>query len=67
MEPKCEVVMQWEPNNTIAETCDAPATWRYPAMGGGYMHLCETHGSKHASISEHLVDGQWIAPTKEGA
>src|SRR5579872_4255774 len=44
MEPKCGVV---------AETCDAPAAWRYRAMGGGYMHMCEAHGQKHASISEH--------------
>ena len=35
-------------------SCGAPSTYRYEAMGGGYMHLCEAHGYRHADISEHI-------------
>lgn len=62
MNSGCEVVIEWGPNNTIAKQCDGPVTYRYPAMGGGYMHLCEAHGAKHAGYAEHWVDGQWTPP-----
>lgn len=34
--------------------CCKPSTYRYESMGGGYMHLCDEHGPRHASISEHV-------------
>ena len=59
----CEVVTRWGPGNTIARQCGDTVAWRYAAMGGGYMHLCEAHGEKHHTIAEHLVDGRWVEPT----
>lgn len=44
----CEVL------NQKGGTCGRPSTYRYEAMAGGYMHLCEHHGVKHAAISEHV-------------
>lgn len=41
--------------------CGAPATFRYPAMGGGYMRLCDHHGIKHAKESEVWGGDRWIA------
>lgn len=39
--------------------CGAPATLRYPAMGGGYMRLCAEHGAKHANYSEWWGGQVW--------
>lgn len=68
----CEVVMEWGPGNTIVRQCGKPVAYRYAAMGGGYMHLCEHCGARHANYSERLVDGVWtetpgLAATKAAA
>lgn len=43
-------------------TCQQPAVLRYPALGGGYMHLCEEHGAPHARYCERWSGARWIAP-----
>lgn len=40
--------------------CGQVATFRYPAMGGGYMYLCDGHGIKHAQHSEVWGGDRWI-------
>lgn len=59
MSATCEVVTEWGPGNTIARQCERPVVYRYAAMGGGYMHLCEQCGKRHHNYSERLVDGVW--------
>lgn len=39
--------------------CKKPATMRYPAMGGGHMRLCSTHGAKHAAYCERWNGAKW--------
>lgn len=45
--------------------CGRPATMRYPAMGGGFMHLCDDHGAKHTRIVDQFGQRwnghQWVA------
>lgn len=43
----------------VLSGCQKPAVLRYPAMGGGYMHLCAAHGEKHASYCERLTPDGW--------
>lgn len=46
--------------------CPLPAALRYPAMGGGYMCLCERHGLRHAMYCERWDGSAWLpAPTRE--
>jgi hypothetical protein len=49
----CQVVLEWC-HGKIHRQCGRPSTYRYEAMGGGWMLLCEPHGFKHAVISEHI-------------
>ena len=42
--PTCEV------RDAHSRPCDRPTTYCYPAMGGGYMALCDEHAGKHLSI-----------------
>jgi len=42
----CEYIYQWAPPDKPV-LCGRSAAWRYPAMGGGYMHLCEMHAARH--------------------
>lgn len=37
--------------------CGKPSTCRYPAMGGGWHHMCAAHGARHGNIIEH-ADGR---------
>jgi hypothetical protein len=40
--------------------CGEPAKYRYPAMGGGFMRMCATHGEKHARVCETWTNwGGW--------
>jgi hypothetical protein len=57
--PGCEVVIQW--GNQWRETifCGSPATKRYPAMGGGFMHLCDEHSIKHLNYVEDIPKDWW--------
>lgn len=41
---------------TRAEQCGEPAIYRYPAMGGGFMRLCEHHGRR---FLPHGITEQW--------
>ncbi len=54
--PTCEMLMA-----TYAR-CGAPAAWRYPAMGGGFMHLCVEHGQPHAAYAEPIPLAQPSQP-----
>jgi hypothetical protein len=45
--------MEWAP----LRQCGTEARWRYPAMGGGYMHLCDEHGIKHLNEVEPVPAG----------
>lgn len=51
--PTCETIVGWckcgEPH-----FCGTVARWRYPAMGGGFMHLCDEHGIKHLNYAEAI-------------
>lgn len=62
---KCEVVSGEHPN-PLQRVCTRPAVLRYPAMGGGWMHLCAEHGAQHARIVDRFGerwDGQrWAKP-----
>jgi hypothetical protein len=49
----CEVVTRWE-GHVIAESCGKPATHRYAAMGGGFMHLCADHAEPHKKYAEPI-------------
>lgn len=46
---------KWKPG-PVSPTCDVlrdgprcgqPTAYAYPAMGGGYMALCDTHAQRH--------------------
>lgn len=50
----CEVIV------SARTFCSREATMRYPAHGGGYMHLCESHGEKHDAYSEHWDGVRWV-------
>jgi hypothetical protein len=61
--PTCEVVLRWEPNpafgkgndinrSRIAEQCGKPAAWCYPAMGGGFMRLCDQCAERHKPYAD---------------
>ena len=45
------------PTCGVESECREAATYRYAAMGGGYCHLCEGHGAKHATYAEHISRG----------
>lgn len=49
----CEVIVS-ERAHPGDPQCGQPAMMRYPAMGGGYMHLCDVHGAKHARIVDQF-------------
>jgi hypothetical protein len=38
--------------------CGKPAALRYPAMGGGFMRMCERHGATHAGYCERWNDAR---------
>jgi hypothetical protein len=49
----CEHVIKWD--GETAEFCGKPTEWRYPAMGGGHMHLCDEHAERfkpHAKVMQ---------------
>jgi hypothetical protein len=52
----CEYVIEWGDTPGKALTfCGTPATQRYPAMGGGFMHLCDEHSIKHLNYTEPVA------------
>lgn len=57
----CELVKGEHPN-PLDRVCNRAAMLRYPAMNGGYMHLCELHGQKHASYCERWDGTKWVRP-----
>lgn len=59
MDPQgcCEVIVT-ERAHPGGQFCGRPAMMRYPAMGGGWMHLCDEHGAKHAAIID-LFGQRW--------
>jgi hypothetical protein len=54
MSETCEYVAIWHNRFGQPEYCGQRATWRYPAMGGGYMHLCDKHAERHKSYAERI-------------
>jgi hypothetical protein len=51
----------WVPHHLhFGMGCDEPASLRYPAMEGGYMHLCLDHGAKHAPYCERWTHRGWV-------
>lgn len=46
----CEMLVATDP----IRHCGLPAVLRYPAYGGGHMHLCAEHGKAHISYSEPI-------------
>jgi hypothetical protein len=65
-EPRCEVVLQWNP----ITHCDKPAVAWYPAYRGGRMDLCEEHAAKHAEYLQRYDDARnpesnFRPPTRE--
>ena len=60
----CEQILGHHPRPGDA-VCGDPAQLRYPAMGGGYMHLCEKHGAKHAHYCERWSGETWVKPPRE--
>lgn len=58
----CEIV-RGEGRHWYERVCRQPATMRYPAMSGGFMHLCAEHGEKHGRevdrFGERWIDGEW--------
>lgn len=47
---------------TVDDMCGQPAVYRYPALGGGYMRLCEPHAHRHIRYCE-----RWSGTAWEGA
>lgn len=56
---ECEIV-RGEGPRWDERICFRPATMRYPAMGGGFMHLCAEHGEQHARIVDKFGE-RWNA------
>lgn len=40
----------------VPKFCGKPTTYAYPAMGGGWMPLCEEHGRQHLPHAFHIDD-----------
>lgn len=57
----CEVIEERTPWGAVIQ-CGKPSVYRYAAMRGGWMHLCEIHGHKHRKYSEHVTNGpgEWL-------
>lgn len=49
----CEVILRWH-DDRLPEYCGRPTMARYPAAGGGYMHLCEEHAAPHLKYAERI-------------
>lgn len=49
-EQTCEHITHW--NGGDPTFCCKVAVRRYPAMSGGYMHLCIEHAKGHESYAE---------------
>lgn len=47
--------------------CGKPTSYAYPAMGGGWMALCEEHGKKHLPHISPIADLIKSGETFEGA
>lgn len=60
MSQTCEVVLARCRCGEI-HVCGNPTTWRYPAMGGGYAHLCDMHAAKHLVDRANLIGMERIA------
>lgn len=62
----CEVIVS-QRAHPGDQQCGQPATMRYPAMGGGWMHLCDGHGFKHTQLvdqyGERWNGKEWQART----
>lgn len=54
--PTCEVIVWWGEGDSSPVYCGTPATQRYPAMGGGFMHMCDEHSIKHLDYTEAAPD-----------
>lgn len=61
----CEIV-RGEGPQWFERICEKAATMRYPAMGGGWMHLCAEHGKKHARLVDEFGErwngSKWAKP-----
>ena len=55
-QPTCEFIMQWPTSSRPAIYCGTPATRRYPAMGGGFMHMCDEHSLPLINCTEPIPD-----------
>lgn len=51
---RCEYVVWFGEGGGPFLFCGTPATKRYPAMGGGFMHLCDEHSIAHLDYVENV-------------
>lgn len=59
----CEYVMEWDrPSKAPKRFCGTIAKWRYEALGGGHMYLCDEHGVVHMNYAEPAPPGGWDSP-----
>jgi hypothetical protein len=52
--PTCEFIIAWPTGSKPAVYCGTVATQRYPAMGGGFMHMCDEHSITHLNHTEPI-------------
>jgi hypothetical protein len=52
--PTCEFIIAWPTGSKPAVYCGTAATQRYPAMGGGFMHMCDEHSIIHLNHTEPI-------------
>jgi hypothetical protein len=52
--PACEFIIAWPSGSKPAVYCGTLATQRYPAMGGGFMHMCDEHSITHLNHTEPI-------------
>src|SRR5438105_2967995 len=52
--PTCEFILAWPTDSKPAVYCGTVATQRYPAMGGGFMHMCDEHSIIHLNHTEPI-------------
>lgn len=54
----CEYIVHWYEGGALPLFCGTPATKRYPAMGGGFMYLCDEHSIKHLDYAEDVLNAR---------
>ncbi len=52
----CEFIVQWGNGPRPTIYCGTLATQRYPAAGGGFMHMCDEHSIPHLNYVEPVPE-----------